>query len=202
MALAKTWARDRHLGDAVARIPWVNDGIRVDEIRTMWYVRDRALHNPALGYAPVRYWLDVGPGRTDVRMAHLEMLVLIAKAADHNPDLAQSLQELPPIAGSVLADPEMVHYLVWIADRSVESALTAATFADRNESVGRPLLSSLSTLARDRSTSEQFDRLIVAPWFVNGLDDAEAAFVVALRAAYGDPELFDDLLRTGLTYKP
>ncbi len=198
-ALTKTWARDPGLGDAVARVPWVNDGIRVDEIRTMWYVRDRALHNPALGYAPARYWLDAGPSRTDVRMAHLEMLVLIADAVDHNPALAQALKDLPEITGNVMSDPEMSFHLVQVADRSVESALAAAAFVNRDVSAGRPLLVSLSSWATDSPTSERFDRLIAAPWFVDGLNDAEAALVVALIGASRDSELYDDLLKTGPT---
>ena len=177
-------------------LPWVSDGIRVDEALLMSYVRDRAHADPTAPVVQGRDWLDDDPTWIDVRMVQLEMLVLIADAVDHNPALAQTLRELPRIAGGALGDLGMAFYLVQIADRSVESALTAAAFADRNESLGRPLLSSLSILAGDDSTTEQFDQLIAAPWFVDGLDNREVAFLFALRTASRDPELFGDLLRT------
>ena len=201
-ALVKTGARDRRLGEAVARLPWVNDGIRVDEIRMIWYVRDRAYADPTYRVVQNRYWLQAGPSQVDLRELHLEMLVLIAGAAKRNPALAQSLQELPQIAGSVLGDGGMGQDWVRIADRSVEAALTAAAFANHNASAGRPLLFALRLLATEGRTPEQFDQLVAAPWFVDGLDDVEATLVVALGEAFRDPELFDDLLRTGVTPTP
>lgn len=76
--------------------------------------------------------------------------------------------------------------------------MTAAAFADRNVDAGRQLLASLSILARDKDTAEQFERLVAAPWFVDGLDDAEAVWVTALyEAARQDPERFNELLEVG-----
>ncbi len=197
-ALVKTGAKNLYLGEAVARVPWVNDGISVHEIRLIWYVRDRAHADPTARVVQGRYWLDAGPRRADVRMARLEMLVLVADAAKRNPALVQTLQELPQIAGNVMDDSEMGYYFVRVADHSVEAALTAAVFANDDPDTGRELLFALSSLARDRDTTEQFDRLVATPWFVDGLDEAEVALVMVLRgAARQDPERFNELLEAG-----
>ena len=103
-ALVKTWARSSDLGEAVARVPWVNDGIRVDEIRLIRYVRDRAHDDPTAEVVQGRYWFHVSGGEREV---HLEMLVLVAHGARRNPDLTPVLYDLPQIAGSVLDDPWM-----------------------------------------------------------------------------------------------
>lgn len=198
-ALVRTWVRDRHLGDAVALVPWVNDGISVQEIRLVWYVRDRAHADPTAPVAQGRYWLDAGPRRADVRMARLEMLVLVADAARRDAALVQTLQELPRIAGNVMDDPEMGYYFVRVADHSVKAALTAAVFANRHVDAGRELLSSLASMARNHRTSERFDRVVATPWFIDGLDDTEARFVIALHgAARQDPERFDEMLEAGV----
>ena len=198
-ALVKTWVKDRHLGDAVALVPWGNDGIRVDEIRMLWYARDRVYADPHARVVQGRYWLTANPNQIDLREAHLEVLVLIAGAADDNPALVPVLQDLPRIAGSVLGDGRMAQNWVHIADRSMEAALTAATFAERNVDAGRQILTSLAILARNRGTVDQFDRLVTQAWFVDGLDDAEAASVMALyEAARQDPQRFDDLLEAGV----
>ena len=197
-ALVKAGAKNLYLGDAVARVPWVNDGISVDEIRLIWYVRDRAHADPTAPVVQGRYWLSAGPRRADVRMARLEMLVLVADAAKRNPALVQTLQELPQIAGNVMDDPEMGYYFVRVADHSVEAALTAAVFANGDPDTGRELLFALSSLARDGDTTEHFYRLVTTPWFVDGLDEAEAALVIVLRgAARQDQERFNELLEAG-----
>ena len=196
-ALVKTWARDSNLGDAVALLPWVNDGISVDEIRMVWYVRDRAHADPHARIVQGRYWLNAGASGVDPRELHLEMLVLVAGAIDDNPALKPILQELPQAAGNVLGDGRMGQNWVHIADRSVEAALTAAAFADRNVDAGRQLLASLAILAINDDTAEQFDRLVAAPWFVDGLDDAEASAVMALYEARQDPERFNELIEAG-----
>ena len=77
--------------------------------------------------------------------------------------------------------------------------MTATAFVSANESAGQALLSALSLLATGSRTSERFDELVAAPWFVDGLDDAEADFVVALSDASGNPAQFDHLFSSGVT---
>lgn len=204
-ALVKTWTERPRLGGAVALLPWVNDGIRVDEVRLMYYVRDRAQSvDPSEGnltesIGRVRYWMS---GGGSVEHMHLEMLVLIEHAARRNPDLVPLLEELPQTMGGVLDDIPIGKYWIEIATRSVEAALTATAYADANETTGRQLMSSLAALARNRYTTERFDQLVAAPWFVDGLDGAEANLVVALSEASNDPALFDRLLRSRETSPP
>ena len=152
-AIIDTWLRDADFGEAVARIPWVLDGIQQDETSLLAYAREVAGADPKS--SPGSPW-HVGSEvqASSARVIYIDMLVLIAAEMKHSPDLAQALLDFQEIAVPLFEDHKVAEHLATIAYFSdIESILPVVGFASRHD--GDLLRHLLNTMAVKRSTSRR-----------------------------------------------
>ena len=129
-------------------------------------------------------------GTTDALSGVVPLLVL---EYDH-PEAASSIWALPWIADGISeSEAPLIESMVSLAERDPSIAVAAAEYIiDRKSEMATNFLHSLIYITRNQSASDQ---LTAYTWFTDGLDDAEAAFIITLSdIVYNSPELYKDLL--------
>ena len=231
-AITAIWLMDASLGDEVARMPWVIDGVNDEESRVFVHLSKVGVEEPEF----LRLLLGspwVIDGVNDVEWEAFQLLVAISR--DHK-DLAmlvanvpleedeEVLQTVELLVEIGAADFELARRIAavpWVADgvREEERRLLAMVLVGSDSSpelvefllgglleisshlpgnLRDYLVDSLSYLAIE--SPQVLDRLRAQPWFQDGIDEEEAAFLVVLTGkAQDSPELFDDLLDAHFT---
>lgn len=204
--ITSLWLIDASLGETVARLPWVVDGISKGDSNNFsqeWETlhltlfiaeKDLRLVMLMVGYT---WFID------DANTGDVRMLEVINNNAINNPELARTALDLRlEITTGNLADNEQSHSeLVEIARYDTQFALTAAEYANNQKGdLSGYLLTTLADLTRSEGAIEQ---LVTQHWFADGLNAEEAAFIVplsAVRNRFSDaPNLYSDLLETHFT---
>ena len=195
-ALVDAWLTDAAFAEAVARVPWVADGILQDETWLLDYSSEVAGTNPKS--TPGFPWYvisDVPASRA--RVVNIDMLVLIAAEAKRSPELAQTLLDFHEIASDVFEDHRVGNNLARVAYAAdIEAILPVVELASTHGGdLALHVLSSMRAQATNRP--EDFDRLTDMEWFADGLTPDEAAATLALTAVggtHGTPELYRSFL--------
>ena len=119
--------------------------------------------------------------------------------AEEHPELAVRAAGSPWIADGIAGlEPQTINGLGKLASWSPEFASRMLGYISEEPVLDRDLylIRSLSLFRRD---SEKFERLIGQPWFADGLDPEERAFITALNGAWGFDLLFDDMMDSHFT---
>ena len=98
--LVETWHLDAALANDMARIPWVTDGIRLNQLDTLAQVRDVALADRAVFDELTAYWLNHGFSHGLLRLLH-------AISAD-DPQLARQVALFPWVGDGLSSHEEEV----------------------------------------------------------------------------------------------
>ena len=164
------------MAQQVAVLPWFADGVTEDEA---WALIDLSeLSNTDLGQAQqvaVLPWLVGGVTEDEgaVRRVLLEV-------ASRDIDFANEMAVLPWLSDGVTKlESSAVYALASIVSRDIEFARTVISWPKFEGGVIRDLDFFL-LYALDRMDSERLSDLRAQPWFVDGLDDEEAALVSTL----------------------
>ena len=174
---------DLEVAQQVVEYPWFIDGVSEDELQTLFLLDFFAEADVELGRLAATYpWIIDGVTRSEQRT-----LVVLRAFARADLELARSKANDPWIIDGV-PDDEFVRFALGVPDTAVD--LTA----DLTGGLREHLVEALSRLGG--TDFDNFQALGTQPWLADGLDDSEAAFVVALNiAARLDPALYQDLLQ-------
>ena len=186
-------AIDGELGKLVVESQWVADGISPEERYSMETIDRISAIDGELGKLVVEFqWVADGLNEDEMkaftgalsyiaeRDIELAMLLLASSwvADGISPEERYTLETIDHISGN---DGQIAKELVasqWIAD-GVDSSETYV----------------LDALLRVSEHPDSYSQLTSQPWFIDGLDDEEAVFVIALGgAASRSLKLFEDLL--------
>ena len=197
-ALADTWLKDSFLGEAIARTPWVMDGIQEVETWPLTYASNVAGSDPKA--SPTSPWyVQTRVTDSNTRVLYIDMLVLIAAETRKDPTAAQALPAFYQTGDILLEDYEIAHGLGIVAYYAdIQSMLPVAEFA--NGQVGdlaHHLLDTMSMHARNET--EDIARLTGTEWYVDGLTSEEAVALVAITATsqyFDSPGVYQSFLRS------
>ncbi len=191
---------DRDLALAMTQFAWFADGMPDGDWRLEGYrpsperlAVQRLLEivelSPELARA---VWeIDWSDDLTTDESAALNYLIDLA---EEHPELAVQAAGAPWVADGIAGlESIAISRLRGLADWSPEFASRMLGYISEEPVLDRDLylIRSLGSLSSD---SEQFERLIGQPWFTDGLDPEERAFITALNGASGFDLLFDDML--------
>ena len=185
------WLSDREFAGAVARINWVSDGARGNELPFLQYAQRIAGVDPAK--APL-YFANRGP--FSARKLLVTLIFLLNASANDLPRATDILKDLPESIETAMADASIAPHIVRIASEDLEVALQAMEQSARlRGSLRRYALRRMGRIAMDRvGGTNDLKRLVEQPWFADGLSNEEAASIATLRFPRLDPELYDSLL--------
>ena len=185
----------RELTRLLAASSWVADGAGLDEpfmgeilahfLKAAW--KDSEVAKLA-ATAP---WVVDGVSSGEARV-----IEFVSYYLDTYPQESKALLDLPQAVEGQLVDDQMLYGLVPIAFWNRPAAITVAGFvATSTGDIGDYLIKSLVFLTEvDPGRLEQLTR---QPWFTDGLDSNEAAFIVTLdNVALKDPVLYNQLLNS------
>ena len=195
-ALADTWLKDSFLGEAVARTPWVMDGIEEVETLALSYASNVAGSDPRA--SPLIPWYSYyRVSAPNARVLYIDILAFIAAEARKDPTAAQALPAFYQTGDIVLEDHEIARGLGNVARHAdIQSMLPVAEFANGHTGdLARHLLEAMSTHATNQT--EDFGRLTDMEWYIDGLTAQEAAAMVAITAVgstFGSQELYRSFL--------
>ena len=229
--ITRLWLRDSELGNSVAKLPWLVDGIDYNEHFIPRFIEEVAAIDIELAKKTASIpWLedqvDTGEpqalgGLKRLAAKDIELARLLADfhwyACDVTRDKLIALQWLDEIATIDLELAGLIVRAPWLADDLTLNGLSALTsfrqmaydghielakllagfswFADGHDkdlhAFALNTLANISVLKPDNLYP-----LTTHPWFVDGLDDQEAALVVTLSAPSSQDEiLYEDLLQ-------
>ena len=202
--LVHLWVRNRDLGNVVVGLPWVTDGVDRQEAEVLYRLRDIAVTDLALGKQIVNYpWFAVS-----VTSREREALYYLGNIASKDIEVARMVASLPWLAADVTRnESEDLLILDSIASRDIELARVAVSplgsVADVTDGrQGNPrsyLIRSLGDLAYYQG-ADVVGQLTAQPWFADGLNREEVAFVTALSSVVLSSEtLYHDLLQAHFT---
>ena len=196
-------SKDIELAGMVASLSWFADGIVDGERRVFGTLNDIASKDIELaGMVASLSWFADG-------MADDEWLAYAAlsRIASKDIELARMVASLPWFGDDVTSiESQDLIRLDDIADRDVEVARIAIGFAQatadvidvRRGNLRSYVLQSLHTIVWQEE--DIVARVTSQPWFIDGLDREEAAFVTMLRdVVYRSPTLYSDLLDARFT---
>lgn len=152
--------------DIATTYSWVADDITARELTALKDISDLAIRDLELALRVAR-----APWMQDgIRPFEIYTLGSLPVLYDHNPDLTRQLAEYATAA------------FVWDSDiRIIDIVTTMFTISGEED---------------QQKESSRFHRLAIQPWFRDGLDFRERAFINALSMVYeNDDELYDRLLR-------
>ena len=205
--LASAWLKDDALTSAVARLPWVEDGVHPDELTPLYRLQRFAgtdIKETLLPYQTPRNF-NQGQALTDARELDIDLLLYMAHEFRNDPNAAELLTGLSESARELMADERSAHGLVQIAARDAGFAVRMADYASKlrgamQHYVLRELGGAVWDGARwstgaSWNRSYAIDKLAAQPWFSDGLTSAEAALITVLPPP-DDKDAYDHLLRT------
>ena len=177
------WLLNSQIGAGVADLRWVLDGINTAaEVRALGSLRTMAMTDLELSRSVFLSWIDlaISTGKPDTYFGPMEHLASVTSSLSWLSD-GMSGQE-----GAALQT------LGSIADINIDAAILAAEYADKKTGdLGPYLIHAMWNLS---TYPDAYAELEQQPWFIDGLDDDEAAFVVTLPTVYGVPDLYTELL--------
>ena len=251
--LTGIWLQDSELGGAVARLPWITDGVSDFERSSLDALAAAAESDPETAKSALSMtladrdlklailvagsdWFTDGVDYDDPYGSEKSAIRSLNYIAERSLELTRVVSGLPWITDDMTVyESGALRYLAGIAKTDLDLAVDAAgspwvmdgivrheafalndlvSIADWNPefawqvmgySVDAPvrardvyLISDLYRL-RDGSTeqAEQYEHLIGQPWFTDGLDPEERAFIITLNSP--DPDWFYDLVENRFT---
>lgn len=170
---------DPELGDKTARLKWISDGITETESNTLedfLYLgeTDAELLNQVLSYP----WVV-----NDITSWEQETLESLHSLAKTNRELAGQVMAFEWISESdeitsIAADP--IYRLAPTANRDLALAMQLAEYVSNGLThLGSDLILNLSFLMEEKQY--EFQQLSSQPWYMDGLNDEEAAFIATVR---------------------
>ena len=206
--LLNLWAIDPGLGETVARLPWVQDGIAIattdsfdNERHSLEFALSIASGNPQLASEVVgRDWFSDGVDPGDVGT-----LFTIASQGINNPKRASDILQVRSAAkGAIAANPRALQTLYRMADRGLDFTLDTIERANHLGGDMGPYF--VGSMASFQGFAEERSLLFAQPWFVDGLSRQEAALIVPLPSTFQNnplqrmfaPELYSTLVESGL----
>ena len=191
-------ANEIELAGEIVRLMWFADDVTEEEVNAVEHLNDLVSWDVELaGKIVERTWFADGVTEEEVNaVEHLNDL------ASKDVKLAVKVSAVSWLADDVTKDESL-------ALRSFDTLATVDIEVARNIS-GSPWFADSGTLASNVSFSliflalpgvDAFGELTDQPWFADGLDKEEAAFVITLWScsALGIPDFYTDLLRTHYT---
>ena len=206
--LLNLWTIDSGLGETVARLHWVQDGIAIvttgrfdNERQALEFVLSIAAGNPQLarevgGRAWFSDGVDPGDGGT---------LFTIASQAIDNPERAADILRVRSAAkGAIAADPRALQTLYRMADRGLD--FTLDTIERANQLDGDMGLFFVRSMVSFQGFADERSLLFAQPWFADGLSRQDAALIVPLPSTFQNsplqrmfaPDLYSTLVESGL----
>ncbi len=205
--LAGAWLKDEHLTSAVAKLPWLEDGVHEDELAPLYRLQRFAgtdIKETLLPHQTPNHF-NQGQALTDARQLDVDLLLYTANDFRDDPNAAELLAGLSESVKELMADERSAHGLVQLAARDAGFALRMADYAsalrgDMRHYVLRRLGGAVWDGARWRTgaswnRSYAIDKLTAQPWFSDGLTEAEAALITVLPSPR-EKDTYDYLLRT------
>ncbi len=168
------WLHDAAIGDSVANMSWVTDGISVQEATALGSLHNIIMSDVDLGKEVLESWIADGVSY-NMRAALFEL----ARFASIDLELARLTARLSWIIDGVTVQELLgLQWLDAISDFDLEAAKLAAKYANgKTGALGSYLFQGLWPLV---VTVDPFEELTSQSWFADGLSDEEAALVVAL----------------------
>ena len=204
VTLAAIGEADRETALALTGSAWFGDGIEYDESggsgegAALQHLLEMTQLSPELTRAVLGLdWVTDGfPAGFSDETAALRDLVSLAEL---DVDVAAQAAVSPVIAYSIGRGlgPQTAP-LVTLTGWSPELARQILAYVSEEPVRDRDsyMIRALGVLASDR---EKFERIIGQPWFADGLDAAERAFITALRSAEVHDLLFNDMMDSYFT---
>ena len=205
-SLLGLWAVDSGIGETVARLPWVQDGIDIEsdlfenERRALELVLNIASLNLELAVEIVgRYWfsdgIDPGDGET---------LFAIASQGISDPERAADILQVRDAAeGALASDPQALGRLYSMADKDIDFTLDTIERANQLDGDMGPFF--VRSMSGIRGFADERRLLFAQPWFADGLSQQEAALIVPLPSTIQSsplsrmiaPDLYPTLVESG-----
>jgi len=201
--LQRIASKNRDLAIFTASVDWFADGVvynypDIVELNTLAHFENIAERSAALSAV-----VTTLPWLAD-QLSFPESIALqsISGIAREDAGLAVAIAAAPWVAdGIVPVESAALGAIQYAPDKtaSLMTQLLGYTLQSRAWSSDLRLISTLNSLATetyiDRRDGERFDRIVAAPWFADGLDARERAFVTALgMVGWQDHDMFDRLL--------
>ena len=248
--LTGIWLQDSELGGAVARLPWVTDGVSDFERSSLDALAAAAESDPETAKSALSMtlaeqdlklailvagsdWFTDGVDYDDPYGSEESAIRSLNDITERSLELTRVVSGLPWIADDMTVyESGALRYLAgiaktdwdlavdtagspWVADGIVSLESSALNklwdMTDWNPEFARYVMGfSADAPVRDSDvylistllflrwhSTEQFEHLIGQPWFTDGLDPEERAFIVTLR--FPNPGWFYDLVETRFT---
>ena len=194
--LTRVWVKDAYLGNALAGLPWVADGIARNEAHAIWGLERIAGKDLELTrtIANLPWFAD------DVMRNELYAINGMDGIAAKDLELARMIASLSWFADDVDDNEVQTIWDVYrMASKDIEAAkIMMSSFKFNGElkaTLTLGVLDSFVDLAN--AGAKTLEQLTTQTWFLDGLDDSEAALVVTLGTANNiSPDLYQDLLST------
>ena len=200
-AITNIWAQEVELGEAVAGLSWVVDGITHTEAGTLYWLDRLTSVNPDFTRQMLRYpW--VSREITEYPSITINML---SRLGIGNAELAQRIGTLPWLADAEEVDLGFEFWaLVDLAQIARFGGPLLEQVLDRlhdRRQLSRSERNLLEVLAgMTFAEPEAVQELVAQPWFTDGLDDEEAAFLITLQAFFLiSPELYTQMTENRYT---
>ena len=194
--LARGSFMERGLAETMVSRPWFTDSITVDEYGAVRELGKLTAVNPDLAIAVAN-----GPWvRDEVPYTVPSAIKALRRVSAEDPDLARQIHDFQWVSDGIsILEINALHALGEIAKVSIEFARPwAAKLGDTREDLRLHVLQSIFSFVTDGK--EEFRQLESQPWFADGLDEEETAFVATLGYySHRWPELFQDLMEARFT---
>ncbi len=191
-------SKDVELARTMMSLPWFNDDIDDREQSAINYLNSIASKDLELARTTTSFsWFA-----DSITSNELQSLRALSSIASEDLDLARMMIRVPWLVDDVTPDEVTI---LWAL-----SNIASADFELMNNVLSLPweeghlerdlnyfLLHSLGIIASHRSNA--LVQLIAQPWFVDGLNEKEAALVATLLVVAEEPSLYEDLLKARYT---
>ena len=178
---------DLELANKIVGAGWFVDGVTEDENQSLFDLQDVALQDLQLAKRLLNYpWVTDDLTASELRT--FEFLSILTKS---DPTMLQPVVDAPWFVDGV-SDPEYVRLVLGLP------LAAGDVISDISDTLRDYVLDSLTLVAT--VSSDSLRALGAQPWFADGLDNEEAAFVTAIsRVPVDSPTLYQDLLDAHFT---
>ena len=186
---------DSELGDNAVNLRWISDGITEVESEAVGALSSLAQVDVELAHQTLTYkWVVNG-----ITYWEQETLESLDSLAETNRELAEEVIAFEWISESneitsIAADP--INRLALIANRDLALAMQLVEYvSDGLTHLGSNLILNLSFLMQEFPYA--FQQLTSQPWYMDGLDDEEAAFIATVGdIVYNSRSDYEEMLQT------
>ena len=185
---------DIELARMATSLTWLADEVNRGERQALGDLKRMASKDLELAKLTVSLpWYTAG-----VNMDTLRALEDLERMASKDLELAKLTASAPWLTGDLTSNKlDSLTSLMLIAENDPELARLIADFPwfadDRDRKLHSYVLNELANMTIFEPNT--IAQLITKPWFADGLNDHEAAFVVTLSASTSDTKLYEDLLQ-------